>query len=171
MIAFVYCWTDHKTKKLYIGSHKGDTNEGYVSSSKPMMKEYTERPSDFTREILAEGDYEVMRKFEASLLLASGAQYDDDFYNQSNGNGRFYCAAHTDETKQKMSSRRKGRPKSEETKQKMREAAKERVRNGWVELSCFLCEKPFKRKKSQVNNPERSFCSHRCYRKAGLCNV
>ena len=38
--AFVYCWTDHKTNKIYIGSHKGDVNDGYVCSSKYMMEEY-----------------------------------------------------------------------------------------------------------------------------------
>ena len=27
---FVYQWTDHKTNKLYIGSHKGDPDDGYI---------------------------------------------------------------------------------------------------------------------------------------------
>ena len=32
--AFVYCWTDHKTNKLYVGVHKGSINDGYICSSK-----------------------------------------------------------------------------------------------------------------------------------------
>ncbi len=25
--AFVYCWTDHKNKMLYVGSHKGSIDD------------------------------------------------------------------------------------------------------------------------------------------------
>jgi hypothetical protein len=31
--SFVYCWTDHKTGMLYVGSHKGTIDDGYVCSS------------------------------------------------------------------------------------------------------------------------------------------
>lgn len=36
--SFVYCWTDHKRSKLYIGYHKGSPDDGYVCSSKRMLK-------------------------------------------------------------------------------------------------------------------------------------
>ena len=42
--AFVYCWTDNLTNILYVGSHKGTEDDGYVCSSKYMMKEYKSRP-------------------------------------------------------------------------------------------------------------------------------
>jgi hypothetical protein len=47
MIAFVYKWTDFKRKMYYIGSHKGTFKDGYICSSKDMMKEYKERPNGF----------------------------------------------------------------------------------------------------------------------------
>lgn len=52
--AFVYCWTDKATNKLYIGSQKGSTDDGYICSSKYMLKEFYERPDDFSRQIIAD---------------------------------------------------------------------------------------------------------------------
>ena len=44
MNAFVYCWTDHRNNKLYVGSHKGSINDGYICSSSHIMpKEATEK--------------------------------------------------------------------------------------------------------------------------------
>ena len=65
MEAFVYCWTDHKTEKLYVGSRKGSTDDGYICSSKLMLEEYAKRPADFTRQIVAEGKYDDIRKLES----------------------------------------------------------------------------------------------------------
>ena len=42
-ITFVYCWTDWATNKLYLGSHKGGVDDGYVCSSKHMLYEYKQR--------------------------------------------------------------------------------------------------------------------------------
>ena len=61
MNSFVYCWTDKKTNMLYVGSHKGSIDDGYICSSKPMMKEYKKRPQDFSRQIVAEGLFEIGR--------------------------------------------------------------------------------------------------------------
>jgi hypothetical protein len=38
--AFVYCWTDKLHNKLYVGVHKGNVDDGYICSSKIMLKEY-----------------------------------------------------------------------------------------------------------------------------------
>jgi hypothetical protein len=104
--SFVYCWTDHKEEKLYVGSHKGSIDDGYICSSKHMLEQYQQRPQDFTRQIIAEGDtYEEMRNFEATILLAENAALSKDFYNRSNGNKNFVCTGHTDETKQKFKER------------------------------------------------------------------
>lgn len=101
--AFVYCWTDHKTNKLYVGSHKGSTNDGYICSSKIMKEQYNERPEDFTRQIIAEGKYEDIRKLESKILDIVDARLNEDFYNQHNGNGDFYLKGHSVQARKKIS--------------------------------------------------------------------
>lgn len=104
MEAFVYCWTDHKYKKLYIGWHKGNAFDGYVCSSKVMLEEYSIRKSDFTRQIIASGSISDMVAFEAALLLAVNAKNDYFFYNMHNGDGKFYhTQKHTKSARLKMS--------------------------------------------------------------------
>jgi hypothetical protein len=98
MEAFVYCWTDHKTNKLYIGSHKGSADDGYVCSSKYMMEEYENRSSDFTREIIATGTEEDIRKLETKILTSLNAASSDMFYNKHNGFGQYL----TKEIRQKI---------------------------------------------------------------------
>ena len=97
--AFVYCWTDHKTNKLYIGSHKGSPKDGYICSSKYMMEEYNNRPSDFTRQIIATGNEKDIRKLETKLLSSLNAASCDYFYNKHNGFGEFL----SEETRHKIS--------------------------------------------------------------------
>lgn len=66
--AFVYCWSDHKTAKVYVGMHKGSVDDGYICSSKHMMPEYKARPDDFTRQIIATGTLNDCRALEIALL-------------------------------------------------------------------------------------------------------
>lgn len=156
MESFVYCWTDHLTNKLYVGSHKGSTDDGYVCSSKYMMEEYNKRPQDFTRQILAEGDYDDIRKFESKILQAVNAKMNEQFYNRHNNCGDYYRGKGytiTEEHKKKVSAAKKGKKRpdlaernrlvksqemkkwraenpivwSEETKQRMSESAKKRA--------------------------------------------
>lgn len=87
--AFVYCWTDKQTNKLYIGSHKGDIDDGYICSSKTMLDEYDTRPQDFSRQIIAEGSWDDMFKFEGKLLQSFDVKNNPSFYNQHNGSGDF----------------------------------------------------------------------------------
>jgi hypothetical protein len=122
--SFVYCWTDLENNKLYIGSHKGDENDGYICSSKLMLKEYKKRPKTFIREIIAKGDYKTIRNFESVLLITLNAAIDDNFYNLHNSDGKFYCSGHSDESKKKMSKSQKGRKHSEETKSRMSDSMK-----------------------------------------------
>ena len=107
--AFVYCWTDHKTNKLYVGSRKGTRDDGYVCSSKYMMQEYKKRPHDFTRQIVAEGRFDDIRKLEEVILKTVNAKEDDNFYNQHNNDGKFYLKAHTEESKRKIGKAHKGK--------------------------------------------------------------
>jgi hypothetical protein len=49
---FVYLWYDRHRQKFCIGSHYGQLNDGYISSTGNMSKAYAKRPSDFKRRIL-----------------------------------------------------------------------------------------------------------------------
>jgi len=101
--AFVYCWTDHLTNKLYVGWHKGTPDDGYICSSKLMKEQYNKRPSDFTRQILAVGSVEDMVNFETVILTATDAASDKFFYNMHNNGSKFvHNQPHTDETKIKF---------------------------------------------------------------------
>ena len=115
MDSFVYCWTDTRTNKLYIGVHKGNIDDGYICSSKYLLKEYNQRPFDFKRQILAFGSYKEMLNFEIKILKSINAAKDPLFYNKHNGDGRGYTEKHSEETKRKLS-----KPKTEEHKMKLR---------------------------------------------------
>ena len=117
MEAFVYCWTDTLTGKLYVGSHKGSDKDGYVCSSKYMMEEYRNRQSDFNRTIIAHGDYKDILALETSILQSADAAGSKEFYNKHNNNGNY--RSHTvksDECKNKMRKARIGKTRSEESK-------------------------------------------------------
>lgn len=120
--AFVYCWKDNLNNKIYIGSHKGTLDDGYICSSKIMLKEYKERPNDFERHIVAQGDAKGIRKLESKILQAANAATQDYFYNQSNQDGKFVCFGHSEETKQKMSISHTGKKRSPEAVEKTRQA-------------------------------------------------
>jgi hypothetical protein len=111
MEAFVYSWTNTATNQLYIGSHKGTPDDGYVCSSKVMLEDYMRDRTVFTRQIIATGSYEDMRAFEATLLNAVDAKKDPQFYNQSNGNGDFYLKRQTLGARRKISEAKKGKPR------------------------------------------------------------
>lgn len=106
--AFLYCWTDKKYNKLYVGIRKGSPNDGYICSSKLMLQEYNERISDFSRIIIASGTYSDLLTLEAKILKSSDAKHNPDFYNMHNGDGKFYNKQHTKETKSKITGRPKG---------------------------------------------------------------
>lgn len=95
--AFVYCWTDKLTNRLYVGSHKGTRDDGYICSSKWMLEEYNKRPEDFSRQIIADGDEPDIRRLEARILQSANAAYDDGYYNKHMNDG-FYFAGWTTET-------------------------------------------------------------------------
>ena len=66
--AFVYCWSDHATSKVYVGYHKGNISDGYICSSYSMLSEYKARPADFTREILYTGTATDSFRFEQKII-------------------------------------------------------------------------------------------------------
>lgn len=174
--AFTYCWTDKARNMLYVGTHKGLVNDGYVCSSKVMLEEYNKRPGDFVREILAFGKYYEMIKFETAILRAAKASSDPAFYNMHNGDGNFYNKAHSEETKQKLKIARKqravqpmqGKTFTEKSKKKQSEAAKKAAlsdgrgkrlaenRGKNVDYSALMKEVWRKRKEGKLDMPNYS---------------
>ena len=104
--AFVYCWSDKQKEKLYVGSHVGTPSDGYICSSRHLLKEYAARPNDFTRSIVATGNIGDIRRLEASILKSIDAANNPDFYNMHNSDGKFFS---TQESRAKSVSTRKKR--------------------------------------------------------------
>jgi hypothetical protein len=125
MDSFVYCWSDMATKMLYVGVHKGSKSDGYVCSSKYMMEEYSKRPQDFKRQIIANGSYDEMLRLEINILKSADAAKSDAYYNKHNGDGLYYIKNHSAETKTKMSIAAKN--VSKETRLKRSKSAKIRI--------------------------------------------
>jgi hypothetical protein len=123
--AFVYCWTDKSTNKLYIGSHKGSIEDGYVCSSKYMIEEYKKRPDDFTRQIIARGNIPDIRKLEAKILKSVDAKVNEEFYNRHNNDGFYFDGwssnTMTEEHKKNIGKANKGRKISLEHAHKLHE--------------------------------------------------
>lgn len=107
MEAFVYCWTDIKTNKLYVGWHKGSTDDGYICSSKLMLEEYNKRPNDFKREIIATGIAKDMVALESAILKAEKVTQNENYYNMHMSDGFYRLSSHTEETKKKISNTKK----------------------------------------------------------------
>lgn len=125
--AFVYEWINVETGMKYIGSHKGDEKDGYISSSKYLLEDYQRNPDIFVREIIARGNIDDMRYLESQLLQEVNAAENPQYYNKHNQNGKFICYGHSDETKNKMKKRvpwNKGKKNiySDETLNKMKKA-------------------------------------------------
>lgn len=111
--AFVYCWTDKKTNKLYVGSHKGSTEDGYVCSSKLMLEEYRKRPEDFSRQIVAHGSFDDIRVLEEKILTSVNAKLNESFYNMHNGNGKFYLKGHTEKARKAIGASKIGKARKD----------------------------------------------------------
>lgn len=113
---FTYCWSNHETKKVYVGVHLGDIDDGYICSSKSMLEEYGSCKELFTRQILFIGDYAICASFEKSLISGLFKQKKDTFYNRSNGKKILF----DDTIRQKMRDMATGRKMSIEAVEKMR---------------------------------------------------
>ena len=66
--SFVYKWTNLENNRYYIGKHKGDENDGYVSSSFPFNASYDLSPNIFAREILFRGTDKECLSYEQNLI-------------------------------------------------------------------------------------------------------
>ena len=122
--AFVYCWTDVKTNKLYIGKHRGSVDDGYVCSSKYFLSEYKKRPDEFIRTIIAVGNESDMISLETAILKSENARLSETYYNMHNNNGPglFTLKGHAESTKLKLSKIAKGRSRSISSRLKQKES-------------------------------------------------
>ena len=101
--AFVYSWKNKTTGRLYVGWHKGSTEDGYICSSRILKEEYEKDPNNFERYIIASGNCKDMVALECAILISVDAKNNPDFYNQHNGDGRFcHTESHTEESKAKL---------------------------------------------------------------------
>jgi hypothetical protein len=48
---FVYTWSEMSTGKIYCGSRKGTPNDSYICSSKTLLPQIKENPSDYIRKL------------------------------------------------------------------------------------------------------------------------
>jgi hypothetical protein len=105
--SFIYQWYDKKNDMYYIGVHKGTPNDGYICSSKIMLEEYNKRKNDFQRTIVKFGKFEELIEEESLLLKEINAAKNKKYYNQHNGDGKFFCKNHTEKTKNIISEKLK----------------------------------------------------------------
>lgn len=146
--SFVYCWSDHKTAKVYVGVHKGFSDDGYICSSKTMKNEYLLRPEDFTREILTYGSFKDCANFEVSInkqLLKNL----DTCYNRCAGKAIVLDSETRKSIGIKVSLKMKGRIVKPEVGQAISKAKK------GVKLSKEHCEALSKAQKGRKDSPDR----------------
>lgn len=169
---FVYVWYDRKHKRYYVGSHWGREDDGYICSSRWMRKAYRRRPSDFRRRIIARvtsSRQDLLLEENRWLKMIRDDELGKRFYNLTKHlNGHWFANSekrksvsermaevrrnsppshttpHTQETKDKISKKKKGIKQSpehiknviaaktgyrhsQETKDKMSLSAKGRV--------------------------------------------
>jgi hypothetical protein len=81
--AFVYIWTNKETNRQYIGSHCGQVDDGYVSSStcEDFWKDH--EAGLLSREIILHGDNATVRFFERDLLSSRLSELKTTLYNKS----------------------------------------------------------------------------------------
>ena len=137
--AFVYEWFNLTNGKSYIGYHKGNINDGYISSSlnHDFWNDFNNSDMMWERKILAEGTKDACLQIEQRLLKeinlrnnryynnARGAEiiFTKDVLDKMSNSHKKRWEIMSDEKKiehaKKISESKKGIPRSEETKKKL----------------------------------------------------
>ena len=116
---FLYIWYDKCRKMFYVGVHEGNITDGYISSSRWFNGEHQYRPNDFKRKIIKTfNDMKTARKEEARVLrMIKESEFGKKYYNLKNGRrsgsepwNKGKKNIYSQETLQKMSTARKGKP-------------------------------------------------------------
>jgi len=122
--AYVYKLTEINTGKWYIGSRTAQgchIKDGYICSSKIVKPLFEKDPSNWKRDILVIGSAEYIRDMETKYLHTLDAANNKMSYNQCNMWSTFSTAGKpvSQETRDKISRKAKGRKHTEETKAKI----------------------------------------------------
>jgi hypothetical protein len=116
---FVYFWHDKLRNMFYIGSHSGEFDDGYISSSRWLTAEINYRPQDFRRKIVFVGDTKrKARKIEESFLSKiKEFEFGKRYYNLKQGApkgnhpwNKGKVGIYSEEYRKKLSLARKGKP-------------------------------------------------------------
>ena len=119
MQCFLYIWHDKCRKMFYVGMHEGNITDNYISSSRWFNGEHQYRPNDFKRKIIKTfNDRKTARKEEARVLrMIKESEFGKKYYNLKNGRpsgsepwNKGKKNIYSQETLQKMSIARKGKP-------------------------------------------------------------
>ena len=137
--AFVYKWFNLTNGKSYIGYHKGDISDGYISSSlnQDFWNDFNNPDMMWERKIITGGTKDACLQIEQRLLKEIDLR-NDRYYNNARGSEIIFTKdildkmsnSHkkrweimSDEKKaefgKKISESKKGVPRSEETKKKL----------------------------------------------------
>lgn len=119
MEAFVYSWKNNINGLEYIGYHKGNINDGYISSSQNKNFWLDYNNGHLKREILFYGTSEECIEYESRLLRSKNL---NELYNR-NINGKIIM---TDDLKNKISKALSGRKQSDRHIENRKKALKGR---------------------------------------------
>lgn len=121
---FLYIWHDKCRKMFYVGMHEGNITDGYISSSRWFNGEHQYRTNDFRRKIIKTfNDRKSARKEEARILrMIKESEFGKKYYNLKNGRpsgsepwNKGKKNIYSQETLQKMSVAKKGKPSNNVT--------------------------------------------------------
>jgi hypothetical protein len=134
---FVYLWKNKRNRKMYVGSHEGELDDGYIGSGVHFKKAYKKEPENFERVILSVWETrEEMMKAEELYLIENNCANSDIYYNLCNVSGGGYLHGHlTNEQREKI-------------KRKRTEASKERLAKMTAEEKQTLAAKKIETLKS-----------------------
>jgi len=117
-MGFIYIWRDKVRNMYYIGSHEGEINDEYISSSHWLTGEIKYRPNDFRRRIIKMIDLVDMKTEEYRFLnMIKEHEFGKKYYNLKHGVPRGTSPwnkgkvnIYSKETLSKMSAARIGKP-------------------------------------------------------------
>lgn len=141
MIHFVYIWLDKTRKMFYIGSHSGELEDGYLSSSRWLSGEIRYRPLDFKRRVIkvcVSREEAIQLEYDLISKILDG-EFGTKYYNIKSGRKKGCVAWNKGGTSKRKgvpllyhrgrSSWNKGIPMSDEAKQNL--SAKNKGKEAW----------------------------------------
>ena len=179
--SFVYCWTNHTNKKLYVGYHKGSVDDGYIcsSQSQSFWNDFNNPKMKWSRQIIAHGTAKECIGLEKVILKSLDL---NEHYNNAVGQSVVF----TDEVRQKMSESSRGSKNynygksfSEETKKKMSESRLGKVDSEETKLKKSLAKLGVARSKETIQKisfakkgiKQNKVVCPRCKKEGGVSNM